>query len=103
MSDPDCRGYNLSDEMKKKIFFFFISLLILAAVCTNYGLWNTDIPLGDEAGYVGTSFGMYQNSNWSSNIYYDTYILIFKYIDIFFIIWQKKSKTLIISLLVMSV
>ena len=55
-------------------------MLILAAVCTNYGLWNTDIPLGDEAGYVGTSFGMYQNSNWSSNIYYDTYILIFKYI-----------------------
>lgn len=66
--------------MKNKLLFLLLALLIIAAIRTNYGLWNAEIPLADEANHIGTSFGIYQNGGWSSNLYYDTYIILFKYV-----------------------
>ena len=63
-----------------KILFFLMIFLLLAVVRTNYGLWNADIPLGDEAGAIEQSFQLYKSGHLSANLYNDLYIAIFHFI-----------------------
>ena len=55
-------------------------MLVFAVARTNYGIWNSDIPLGDESGPVEQAFNLFQLGRFSSNIYVDSYILCYKFI-----------------------
>ena len=55
-------------------------LLIFAVARINYGIWDSDIPLGDEAGSIEQSFALFKEGFYSSNLYLDSYIICFKYI-----------------------
>jgi hypothetical protein len=76
---------NLStlSETQKRLLLFggLILLLVLAVLRTNYGLWNADIPLGDESGYVEKSYELFEKGALSNNIYFDSYIAAFKWVS----------------------
>jgi hypothetical protein len=57
-----------------------ISILILiCSVCLiSFGIWNADVPLGDEAGYIGESYGLYLSGQYTINLYKLSYVAIFK-------------------------
>jgi hypothetical protein len=58
-----------------------LALLLLVAVCkTNYGLWNADVPLGDEAGSVEQAYRLLRAGRWSSNLYVDLHIACYKFL-----------------------
>jgi len=57
-----------------------LMFLLLAVVRTNYGLWNTDIPLSDEASYIRKAFNLYTSGDISTCLFYDIYIVLFRYI-----------------------
>lgn len=58
-----------------------ILLLVIAVSRTNYGLWDADIPLGDDAIYIEQAFRLYEQNQWSTNLYFDLYIAIFNYLS----------------------
>jgi hypothetical protein len=72
---------NLTENNKQLIVLCcFILLLTLTVARTYYGVWNADIPLNDEAGYIDGSFRLYEDAKLSSNLYFDAYIVVFRYI-----------------------
>jgi len=58
-----------------------ILLLIIAVTRTNYGIWDADIPFGDDAIYIDQAFQLYERGEVSSSLYLNTYLLVFKYIS----------------------
>lgn len=57
-----------------------ISILILiCSVCLiSFGIWNADVPLGDEAGYISESYGLHSSGQYTINLYKLSYVAIFK-------------------------
>ena len=57
-----------------------ISLIILiCSVCLiSVGIWNAEVPLGDEAGYIGESYGLHSTGQYTINLYNLSYVVIFK-------------------------
>jgi len=70
------------DQSNKQLFVrvSLLALLILTVAGTNYGLWNADIPLGDESVYVSKAFNLSRDGHVATNLYFDTYILIFRHL-----------------------
>jgi hypothetical protein len=62
------------------ILVLLLMFLLLAVVRMNYGIWNTDIPLGDESAAIERSFNLYKDGNISICLFYDIYIVLFHYI-----------------------
>ncbi len=59
-----------------------ISILILiGSVCLiSYGIWNADVPFGDEAGYISESYGLHSSGHYSINLYKLSYVAIFNFL-----------------------
>lgn len=57
-----------------------IILLAIAVTRTNYGVWNADIPLGDESWYIEQSFRLFEQGKISLNLYFDAYIAYFNFV-----------------------
>jgi len=63
--------------MKSLIFI----LIIVCSVCLiSYGIWNADLPLGDEAGHISNGLKLIEEGGGSSNSYYIFYAGILKFI-----------------------
>lgn len=58
-----------------------IILLAVAVSRTNYGIWDADIPFGDDAVYIDQAFQLSEKNQISSSLYLNTYILVFKYVS----------------------
>jgi hypothetical protein len=46
----------------------------------SYGIWNADVPFGDEAGYVSDSYNLHSSGQFTINLYKLSYVAIFKYL-----------------------
>ena len=59
-----------------------ISILILiCSVCLiSFGIWNADVPLGDEAAYIGESYGLHSSGQYTINLYKLSYVAIFNFL-----------------------
>jgi len=72
----------LNERRAKQIVLCLLMLLLVVAVArTNYGIWNSDVPLGDESSYVGQSYSLLQEGSFSRNVYLDCYLLCYKFVD----------------------
>ena len=60
----------------------YVSILILiCSVCLiSFGIWNADVPLGDEAGHISNALKLIEEGGGSSNSYYLFYAGILKFI-----------------------
>ncbi len=58
-------------------------LILICSVCLiSFGIWNADVPLGDEAGYISESYGFYLSGQYTINLYKLSYVAIFKYLTL---------------------
>ena len=64
-------------EMKSLISI----LILIGSVCLiSFGIWNADVPLGDEAGHISEAYGLHSSGHYSTNLYKLSYVAIFKYL-----------------------
>lgn len=56
-------------------------LILICSVCLiSFGIWNADVPLGDEAGHISNALKLIEEGGGSSNSYYLFYVGILKFI-----------------------
>lgn len=71
-------------EWLKEVFGMksYVSILILiCSVCLiSFGIWNADVPLGDEGGYISEAFMLHSSGQCTINLYKLSYVAIFKYL-----------------------
>ena len=54
--------------------------LICAVTRINFGIWDAEIPLGDEAGYIEQSYDLFKHGRYSSNLYLNAYAFCFRHL-----------------------
>ncbi len=65
-------------NMPKKHLYSLI-VLTICSLSISFGIWNTSLPLGDEAGYISTAKGLVSEGGCTSNLYILTYSLILRF------------------------
>jgi hypothetical protein len=68
-------------QTKRMVVCGLMLLLVIAVARTNYGIWNSEIPLGDESTYISEAFSYFQTGRLPANSYLDLYVLCFKFND----------------------
>ncbi len=68
------------DHSRTGLKSIHVVLLVIVVAMTNRGVWNADIPLGDEAERIRGAVNFFRQGTVSTNLFSDFYIGIFRYI-----------------------
>ena len=53
---------------------------MISYISITFGIWNTGVPLGDEAGYLSEGLKLVETGGNSANLYHLGYCIIFRFI-----------------------